>query len=238
MTLLIVTPPLDLGTPDASPERHCAASLPPSPPTNASTGRATPVTSTRANCSGRSVQWPTWWTISISARSEEAGSGSEFIIRLPRMNPEQTGDTTMHEPSDRDRTHPPPGPRTILVADDNRDALESLGMLLELHGHEVYTAADGGEACRIAEQKRPQIALLDLGMPKLSGYDVARRIRRQAWGRTIYLVALTGWGQDGDRRRSAAAGFDTHLVKPLDPQVLLDFLVHAPAAPRSSASGV
>src|SRR6185437_14914721 len=106
--------------------------------------------------------------------------------------------------------------RRILVADDNNDALESLATLLQLSGHEVYTAANGAIALESAEQNRPEVALLDIGMPKLDGYEVARRIRAQPWGQRITLVALTGWGQDSDRRRSQEAGFDSHLVKPLD----------------------
>jgi CheY-like chemotaxis protein len=118
--------------------------------------------------------------------------------------------------------------RRILVADDNSDALESLAILLELGGHEVFSAANGALALESAERNLPEVALLDIGMPKLDGYEVARRIRAQPWGRRITLVALTGWGQDSDRRRSGEAGFDSHLVKPLDLDKLMELLGRLP----------
>jgi two-component system, chemotaxis family, CheB/CheR fusion protein len=124
--------------------------------------------------------------------------------------------------------------RRILVADDNNDALESLATLLQLSGHEVFTAPNGAAALETAERQRPEVALLDIGMPKLDGYEVARRIRAQPWGQRITLVALTGWGQDSDRRRSQEAGFDSHLVKPLDLDKLTDLLAELPTAVSSS----
>jgi len=120
--------------------------------------------------------------------------------------------------------------RRILVADDNSDALESLATLLELGGHEVFSAANGALALESAERNLPEVALLDIGMPKLDGYEVARRIRAQPWGRRITLVALTGWGQESDRRRSGEAGFDSHLVKPLDLDKLTALLERLPAS--------
>lgn len=120
-----------------------------------------------------------------------------------------------------------PGHR-ILLADDNRDALDSLATLLQCDGHEVHTAGDGAEALEVAAQCRPNVALLDIGMPKLDGYEVARRIRAEPWGKSTVLIALTGWGQDEDRRRSAEVGFDTHLVKPLDPTTLSSLLASLP----------
>src|SRR6202043_2230868 len=119
--------------------------------------------------------------------------------------------------------------RRILVADDNADALETLATVLELGGHEVFSAANGALALESAERNLPEVALLDIGMPKLDGYEVARRIRAQPWGRRITLVALTGWGQDSDRRRSGEAGFDSHLVKPLDLDKLTELLGRLPA---------
>jgi len=124
--------------------------------------------------------------------------------------------------------------RRILIADDNNDALESLATLLELSGHEVYTATNGGTALQSAERHLPEVVLLDIGMPLLDGYEVAKRIRAQPWGQRITLVALTGWGQDSDRRRSREAGFDSHLVKPLDLETLTDLLARLPS---SSSSG-
>jgi signal transduction histidine kinase len=130
----------------------------------------------------------------------------------------------------------PPVRRRILVADDNSDALESLATLLELGGHEVFSAANGALALESAERHLPEVALLDIGMPKLDGYEVARRIRAQPWGRSITLVALTGWGQDSDRRRSGEAGFDSHLVKPLDLDKLTELLGRLPVAPAVKAA--
>ncbi|HEY7887996.1 MAG TPA: response regulator [Steroidobacteraceae bacterium] len=119
--------------------------------------------------------------------------------------------------------------RRILIADDNNDALESLATLLQLSGHEVYTATNGGTALQSAERHLPEVVLLDIGMPLLDGYEVAKRIRAQPWGQRITLVALTGWGQDSDRRRSREAGFDSHLVKPLDLETLIDLLARLPS---------
>jgi CheY-like chemotaxis protein len=106
------------------------------------------------------------------------------------------------------------------VADDNQDAADTLAMILELAGHEVRVAHDGRAAFALAAEFRPEFALLDLGMPELSGYELARALRREPWGRDMQLIALTGWGQDGDRRRAEAAGFDRHITKPVDPGVI------------------
>lgn len=105
---------------------------------------------------------------------------------------------------------------TILVADDSEDAVESLAMLLEFEGHRVVVAHDGQAALAAAERVRPQIAILDIGMPGATGYQVASRIRETSWGRGMLLIASTGWGQEEDRRRALAAGFDRHLTKPMD----------------------
>jgi CheY-like chemotaxis protein len=120
----------------------------------------------------------------------------------------------------------------ILLADDNRDALDSLATLLQCDGHEVHTAADGAEALEVAAGCHPDVVLLDIGMPKLDGYEVARRIRAEPWGKRTVLIALTGWGQDEDRRRSREVGFDSHLVKPLDPEALSKLLARLPARAR------
>jgi len=118
-----------------------------------------------------------------------------------------------------------PPPRRILVVDDNADSLDSLAALLRCEGHEVYTAADGLEALARAALCRPEIALLDLGMPKLDGVQLGRRIRAEPWGRAMTLIALTGWGQETDRKRTQAAGFDAHLIKPLDMGALAPYLL-------------
>jgi signal transduction histidine kinase len=169
----------------------------------------------------------------VSAHSAGVGQGSEFVICLPLFK-------GMAEPGDHPAVRPGDAGastavrRRILVADDNIDALESLATLLELGGHEVYSASNGNLALECAERHLPDVALLDIGMPLLDGYEVARRIRAQPWGKAITLVALTGWGQDSDRRRSREAGFDSHLVKPLDLDKLTDLLARLTRRPSEA----
>src|SRR3979490_2101341 len=171
---------------------------------------------------------------SIAAHSEGAGLGSEFVIRLPPLpGATQSGDgRASTAPEDA-----PPVRRRILVADDNADALQTLATVLELGGHEVFSAANGSLALESAERHLPEVALLDIGMPLLDGYEVARRIRAQAWGKRITLVAITGWGQESDRRRSQEAGFDSHLVKPLDLVKLTQLLSRLPVPAADEAGG-
>jgi CheY-like chemotaxis protein len=114
--------------------------------------------------------------------------------------------------------------RRILIADDNKDAADALAMILELGGHEVRVAHNGRVALSLAQTFRPDVALLDIGMPDMSGYEVARALRHERWGKEIYLVALTGWGQEGDRQKALDAGFDRHMTKPIDPDALESFL--------------
>jgi CheY-like chemotaxis protein len=114
--------------------------------------------------------------------------------------------------------------------DDNRDAAISLAMLLQLAGHETHTAHDGQEAYEAALRLTPDLLLLDIGMPKMNGYEVCKAIRQQPWGKDIIIVALTGWGQVEDRRRSAEAGFDSHLVKPVQYSDLTKVLEQLAAA--------
>jgi signal transduction histidine kinase len=168
----------------------------------------------------------------ITAHSEGPGQGTEFLIRLPLLL--EARQSANGEKSTAGADDAPPVRRRILVADDNADALETLATVLELGGHEVFSAANGSLALESAERHLPEVALLDIGMPLLDGYEVARRIRAQAWGKRITLVALTGWGQDSDRRRSQEAGFDSHLVKPLDLDKLTQLLARLPSAPRHS----
>ena len=118
--------------------------------------------------------------------------------------------------------------RRILVADDNRDAASSLTLMLQLMGHEVFTAYDGLEALELAEGCRPDALLLDIGMPRLNGFDVARRVREETWGRGIMIIAITGWGADQDRQRSHESGFDFHIVKPANPMTLQRILSEPP----------
>ncbi len=159
----------------------------------------------------------------IQAHSEGLGRGSEFRVRVP------TRLTIDAEPATPASTVLAPQSLKILVVDDNRDAAESLSMLLELKGHVVRSAYDGEHALQVAEDFRPDIVLLDLGMPKMNGYEACRRIREHAWGAQMTLIAVTGWGQEDDRRKSSDAGFDGHLVKPVDPETLeeLSTYLHA-----------
>jgi signal transduction histidine kinase len=180
---------------------------------------------------------------SVTARSDGLGHGSEFVIRLPlfiRERIESGQPLQQLSALEQSMTNADLATRTqrrILVADDNNDALESLATLLQLSGHEVYTASNGAVALESAEQHRPEVVLLDIGMPKLDGYEVARRIRAQPWGQRITLVALTGWGQESDRKRSQEAGFDSHLVKPLDLDKLTELLAALPLAGPGVARG-
>jgi two-component system CheB/CheR fusion protein len=127
----------------------------------------------------------------------------------------------------------------VLIADDNRDSGESLGMLLELSGHQVQLARDGREAVETAIRLLPDVVILDIGMPNLNGYDAARRIRELDPERRSLLIAITGWGQDLDRRRSLEAGFDHHLIKPVEPDTLDQLLRSFASSSRTSqaASG-
>ena len=115
----------------------------------------------------------------------------------------------------------------VLVVDDNRDSAQTLAMMLKIMGNDVRTAHDGLEAIEQAQDYQPDVLLLDLGMPKLNGYDVCRRIREQAWGAKLQIIALTGWGQAEDRQRTKDAGFDHHLVKPVDVTRLRELLDEA-----------
>jgi len=159
----------------------------------------------------------------IRAASAGVDQGSEFMVRLPLLDAQTDADAAGHAVEGAQPTAPVR--RNILIADDNQDALESLALMLRMEGHEVCCASDGEEALALAGQRRPEIVVLDVGMPKLDGCEVARRIRAESWGRDAVLVALTGWGQEIDRRRSREAGFDMHLVKPVDPATLCDMLV-------------
>jgi len=163
----------------------------------------------------------------ITAHSAGAGTGSEFVMCLPLLtDATQNAEDDVEAPRSRGA---PAVSRRILLADDNADALESLATVLRLRGHEVYSAPNGAIALETAARHMPDVALLDIGMPLLDGYEVARRIRAQEWGKSVTLVALTGWGQESDRRRSQEAGFDTHLVKPLDLDRLTALLAQLPA---------
>lgn len=157
---------------------------------------------------------------SVEAYSEGRGKGSEFVIRLPIVL------SVVQEPPPTDAAEKPatPARRRVLVVDDNVDAASSMAMMLKLMGNEVRMAHDGIEAVEAASEYRPDVILLDIGMPRMNGHDACRRIREQPWGRAPFIVALTGWGQEDDKRRSREAGFDSHLVKPIEPAVLQKLL--------------
>jgi len=127
--------------------------------------------------------------------------------------------------------------RRILVVDDNADSAVSLAMLLRMEGHETYTAHDGEAAIEAVEAHRPDVVLLDIGLPKVSGHDVCRHVRAQAWGKDIVMIAVTGWGQQSDRRESQDAGFDGHLVKPVDYARLAELLRTLPRDDGRSPAG-
>lgn len=164
----------------------------------------------------------------VEARSEGAGKGSRFLIALPFEAAAESGPLAQQGP-----TVVPFGKLRVLIADDNRDAADSLSMLLSMDGYEVRTVYGGRAAISAAETFRPDVALLDIGMPEVNGYVAANTIRKQRGGADIYLVAITGWGQKEDKRRALEAGFATHVTKPVDPNVLRDLLrkvtVSAPA---------
>jgi PAS domain S-box-containing protein len=158
----------------------------------------------------------------IAATSAGPGLGSEFVVRLPvPAMPDNETHVTTEMISDLP-------PMRILVVDDSVDSAESLAMLLNLHGHQATTAHDGIEAVERAGAERPEVILLDIGLPRLNGYDACRRIREQPWGQEMAVIAVTGWGQDEDKRRAREAGFDGHLVKPIDQAALMALLASLP----------
>ena len=169
----------------------------------------------------------------VEAKSGGLGKGSEFTVRLPVA-------VVQEKDIDRISSHVQSGPnghkRRVLIADDNEDAAASLAMMLNIMGNDARTAPDGLAALDIGAEFSPEIVLLDIGMPKLNGYDAARRIREQPWGAGIVLVALTGLSQDEDRRLSHEAGFDFHLVKPVEPVALEKLLAIVPGAPPTTPS--
>jgi CheY-like chemotaxis protein len=170
----------------------------------------------------------------VAARSEGLGHGSEFEVRLAAL---EDASATIAQAGESEPTTSV-GHR-VLIVDDNYDGADSLAMLLEEVGHETHKAHDGVEALEAVERVRPDAVLLDIGLPKLNGYEVCQRLRQRPGGDELVIVALTGWGQDEDRQRSLDAGFDTHLVKPVDHGVLIRLLASLPtrgAAARPPAA--
>lgn len=156
----------------------------------------------------------------IEARSDGLGKGSAFVVRLPlkQAADEEGSPSAGYESSSEQRT------RRILIADDHPDVVESFQLMLQMLGHEVETAFDGLEVIEKAAQFQPEAIVLDIGMPGLDGLETARRIRQQPWGKRAVLIAITGWGNEDNKRESAEAGFDVHLVKPVDPMTIVSAL--------------
>ncbi len=190
---------------------------------------------------------------SVGVHSAGSGHGTEFIIRLPAATPQiwtpPTASPMAGEAPAAGHSSEPGAARggngtfthrRMLLVDDNQDALMSLASLLSLEGHDVRTASDAFQALQIAPHLQPEVAVLDIGMPGMDGYELARRIRAEPWGRRMVLVALTGWGQEGDRRRSRDAGFDSHWVKPLDIDLFTRYLgcFEDPAKPRPESAAI
>jgi signal transduction histidine kinase/CheY-like chemotaxis protein len=169
---------------------------------------------------------------SIEAHSAGLGLGSRFTVRLPLVEA-----VPIPAPAAPPSSEPHANtPGRILVVDDKHEAAETLAVYLRLHGHEVRVAKDGMEALEASAEFRPHVILLDIGLPRMDGFAVARAIRSQPWGISVFLVAVTGWGHVDDKRRAVQAGFDQHLTKPVDPQALASMLGQARSAARVSVS--
>jgi CheY-like chemotaxis protein/two-component sensor histidine kinase len=165
----------------------------------------------------------------VAAESAGPDTGSTFVIHLPALvdSPESS-----QPPAEEPLRMSPPSLR-ILIVDDNRDAADSLAMLLRTSGHDIHTAYDGLEAMQVANEFQPEVVLLDIGLPKIDGHEVALRLRREPWAQHACLIAVTGWSDETDRARSRAAGFDHHLVKPLDTGHLAQVLSSIERSARS-----
>ena len=161
----------------------------------------------------------------VSAASDGSGEGSTFSVRLPL----RVHETDIGASGRRAAVRPDSERRKVLVTDDNEDAAAALALLLTHMGNDVQIAHDGEEALTVAAQFQPDLILMDVGMPRLDGLEATRRLRKTEWGRRAAIVALTGWGQDADKRRSHEAGVDDHLVKPVDPEALEKVLAAVPA---------
>jgi signal transduction histidine kinase len=160
----------------------------------------------------------------VSVRSDGENRGSEFLVTLPVLDVQEPA---ADEPTRADGSAA--RRRRILVVDDNLDALNSIALLLEMAGHEVFEASGGVEGLELAGEKQPDTAILDIGMPVMNGFELARRIRAEAWGKPMHLIALSGWGQQEDKRRAREAGFDHHLVKPVSFEAVSDLISRLPA---------
>jgi CheY-like chemotaxis protein len=166
---------------------------------------------------------------SVKALSDGPGRGSEFIVRIPVGTPLESSniEATQNVPVSG-------AGLKILVVDDSRDAADTCAILLELSGHHVQTAYTGRQALDLAETFRPHVLLLDIGLPDLDGYQLAKKVRESSWGRGTVLVAVTGWGQEEDRHRAFEAGFDHHLTKPIAEETVESLIQSLGTASRTS----
>jgi CheY-like chemotaxis protein len=153
----------------------------------------------------------------IEVHSAGQDQGTEFLVRIPDCQTTVGRDVHVQPGAEEDSA---PTKQRVLIVDDNQDAARVLSIAVRMLGHEVIVAHDGIEAVRAGAEFAPDVVLLDLGMPRMDGFEAAAKIRQLPWGKDVTLVALTGWGQDDDKRRTKEVGFDHHLVKPADPVVL------------------
>jgi len=156
----------------------------------------------------------------VEAKSPGVGKGCEFLVRIPTQCQQIT---SAKEPQSVEEPSMDTSLR-ILIVDDNRDSVTTLSMLLRRLGHQTFTAFDGEEAIAAARKFKPEVVLLDIGLPKLNGYEVCRWIRAQSENEKVVIIAQTGWGQEETRKKTSDAGFDYHMVKPLDPNTLRKIL--------------
>jgi CheY-like chemotaxis protein len=164
----------------------------------------------------------------VEARSEGLGKGAEFVVVLPTAKGAPHARPTPTSRLDDSATSATSKPRRrILIVDDNRDGADTLARVLEMLGNDTRAVYDGAEAVEVAETYRPSMVLLDLGLPRLNGFEACEHLRRREWCKGVVIVAVTGWGQEQFRRRSEEAGFDHHMVKPVDPIELMKLLEQA-----------
>ena len=164
----------------------------------------------------------------VEAHSAGLGQGSEFLVRLPALSPATEAIAPL------ETVEQPAPPSRVLVVDDNLDAADLLVMVLQTFGHEVQVAYSGQTALEMAIQYQPDFVLLDIGLPEMDGYEVARHLRQQPQTKDVWLIAITGYGQDSDRQRTQEAGFDHHLVKPVERRKLQNLLATLAKQPRSA----
>ena len=168
---------------------------------------------------------------SVAVTSGGPGQGSRFELRLPAARP---ASPLVRGSGDAGAIASPGNGSHVLIADDNHDSADSMALVLGMLGFRTTVVYDGDEAIQAAETLRPRVAILDIGMPRLSGNEVARRLRSQDWAKDMVLIALSGWGRDDDRMKTSEAGFDHHLVKPLDLRALSVLLAPATGGPKAA----